>query len=83
MSSNSNLVYFIYSEMQINEDRKVAQSIGRSFNIGDVYIGSTPKKYSKIVKERDFGAMLKQYPDSKIVTQGELEKIKYTPAEMS
>ena len=78
MSPKDN-VYFVYSQQQVDEDKATAARIGRKFNPGNVSIGNTTVKYSKILLQADIDKMTSMYPDTKIVAQGILGNIKYTP----
>jgi hypothetical protein len=71
-------VYFVYSDQQIKEDKQINNNIGRKFEPGNVSIGNTRAKYSKIILTSDLDKMTAMYPDTKIVTQGILGNIKYT-----
>ena len=72
-------VYFVYSKQQIEEDKQINSKIGRKFDPGDVSIGNTRAKYSKIILVNDLDKMTSMYPDTKIVTQGIYGNIKFTP----
>ena len=69
---------FVYSEMQINEDRNVSKKLGRNFTCGNVYVGSVEKQFSKIINPEDLDAMFGCFPDTKVVYRGKLSKTKYT-----
>ena len=78
MGLKSNYVYFVYSEIQIKEENSIANRSGRKFECGLISIGNISKKFSKIVKEDDFQAMLNQYPDTKVVAKGNKFDFKFT-----
>lgn len=71
-------VYFVYSQQQIDDDRVINGNIGRKFDPGDVSIGNSRVKYSKIILMDDLTKMTSNYPDTKIVAQGTLGNFKYT-----
>lgn len=71
-------VIFVYSQQQINDDKRINERIGRKFDPGFVAIGNTRAKYSKIILNTDLDKMTATYPDTKIVTSGILGNIKYT-----
>lgn len=73
-------VIFMYSEIQDNEEKKIAKNIGKKFICGDVSIGSNIKKYSKIIKPDELKQFTGLYPDAKIIYQGLLSKTSYTEA---
>ena len=70
---------FVYSEMQIDEEKAVCKKVGRIFSCGFVTVGHTRNQYSKIINEGDLDAMVSRYPDTKIITIGALSNTKYTP----
>lgn len=70
--------YFVYSEMQIDEEKQVCERTGRIFKCGLVSNGHALVQYSKIINTADLDAMTTRYPDTKIVVTGKLSKIKYT-----
>lgn len=70
---------FVYSDIQIKSDKEINKKIGRDFKCGDVSIGSKRHKYSKIIKKSELQSMCAQYPDTKIVTEGKLSSMNYTP----
>lgn len=72
-------VYFTYSQLQIAQDKEIANKIGRRFECGDVSVGTSKVKYSKIILQSDIDKMTKVYPDTKIVASGKLGDLKYTP----
>lgn len=71
-------VYFIYSTQQIEEDKAINARIGSKFIPGNVSIGNTIVKYSKILLKSDLDKMTAMYPDVNIVAQGTLGNFKYT-----
>lgn len=78
--NNSYQVYFVYSESQISEDTAVAESMGKTFVIGQVFAGSIPKRYSKMIKQDDLDAMVSKYPDTRIIAKGSSSELKHTSA---
>ncbi len=72
-------VIFVYSDMQLQEAKEINRKNNRNFSCGEVSIGSSAKRYSKIIREEDLKAMCAQYPDTVIVCQGRLRDFKYTP----
>lgn len=70
--------YFVYSEMQIDEEKQVCARTGRIFKCGLVSNGKSLVQYSKIINTSDLDAMSARYPDTKVVVTGKLSKIKYT-----
>lgn len=71
-------VIFVYSEMQIDEEKKICKKIGKIFECGNVAMGHTNQQFTKIIYPEELSAMCAQYPDTVIVTQGKLSNIKYT-----
>lgn len=69
---------FVYSEMQIDEEKKICKKIGKIFECGTVAIGHSNQQYTKVIPLSDLDAMCAQYPDTIIVTQGKLSTMKYT-----
>ena len=71
---------FVFSEMQVAKEKEIAAKLGKTFQCGEVSIGASTKKYSKIIKDStDLAQMLGLYPDTKIVAEGVLSKLNYTP----
>lgn len=70
--------YFVYSEMQIDEEKEVCARTGRIFQCGTVTNGHSLVQYSKIVSKDDLDAMVTRYPDTRIVVVGKLSNMKYT-----
>lgn len=70
---------FVYSEMQIAEEKRIQKNIGRDFLCGDISIGSTRKKYSKIINREELDHMTALYPDTKIIATGSIDELAYTP----
>lgn len=71
-------VIFVYSEMQIDEEKKICKKIGKIFECGTVAIGHSNKQFTKVIYQNELTAMCAQYPDTVIVTQGKLSNMKYT-----
>lgn len=78
MSSNDNVKLFVYSEMQIESDKRINKYINRNFKCGEVSTGASLKQYSKIINESDLEGMMQVYPDTKIVYKGKLSETSYT-----
>lgn len=70
-------VVFVYSELQINEENSIAKAKGCKFVTGKVYIGLTPKQFSKRILAKDLKAMEAQYPDTKTVAKGNITHFKF------
>ena len=70
---------FVYSELQIDEEKEVCKKVGRIFACGSIAIGHTRDQYSKIINESELDAMSNRYPDTKIIFRGKLSNVKYTP----
>jgi hypothetical protein len=70
--------YFVYSEMQIDEEKQVCERTGRIFQCGTVSNGSSMVQYSKIIAKDDLDAMVTRYPDTRIVLAEKLANAKYT-----
>ena len=60
-------VLFVYSAMQVNEEKEVAGRVRKTFNCGSVSVGAKRERFSKMIKEDELKAMCAQYPDTKIV----------------
>ena len=70
---------FVYSEMQVLEDKSINKSIGRTFECGYVSNGSSRKKYSKLINKSELKSMCDKYPDTKIIlSTSNLKSIIYT-----
>ena len=69
---------FVYSEMQIDEEKKICKKIGKIFECGNVAIGHANQQFTKVIYQNELTAMCAQYPDTVIVTQGKLSNMKYT-----
>lgn len=76
-------VLFVYSEMQIEEEKKINKVIGKTFSCGEVSAGASKKQYSKIIKPSDLNQMSGLYPDVKIIAQGKLSTMVYTEVKIS
>lgn len=70
-------ILFVYSELQINEENSIAKPKGKKFITGKVYIGLTPKQYTKRILPSALKAMEAQYPDTKIIARGKQKNFKY------
>ena len=70
--------YFVYSEMQIDEEKEVCARTGRIFQCGLVTNGHSLVQYSKIIGKNDLDAMITRYPDTRIIVVGKLDNMKYT-----
>jgi hypothetical protein len=70
-------VIFAYSELQIKEENAICSSKGKKFITGKVYIGLTPKQYTKRILPGALKAMEAQYPDTKIIARGKQKNFKY------
>ena len=70
-------VVFAYSELQINEENSIAKLKGKKFVTGKVYIGLTPKQYTKRIVATALKAMEAQYPDTKVIARGKQKDFKY------
>lgn len=70
---------FVYSEMQVDEEKSVCRKVGKIFTCGSVVNGHSRDQFSKIINESEIDAMSNQYPDTKIIVKGKLSAIKYTP----
>lgn len=72
-------VIFIYSEMMVKEENAILKAISKQFVPGEVFIGSMPKKYTKMITEDELPGTKAKYPDTKIIVKGDRYKIKFTP----
>ena len=61
------MVLFVYSDMQVKEEQKVAARVRKTFKCGLVSVGAKRERFSKIIKENELKSMCDQYPDTKIV----------------
>lgn len=68
---------FVFSEIHVKEENEIAKTKGKKFVTGKVYIGLTPKQYSKRVVATSLKAMESQYPDTVIIARGKLRDFKY------
>ena len=63
--------YFVYSD----EEKTLKQKVhGQNASFGTVIVRGTPKTYTSIVTD-----LKDAKPDSIIITQGDIRKIRYTP----
>lgn len=69
---------FVYSEMQIDEEKKICKKIGKIFECGSVAMGHSNQQFTKIISKDELSPMCAQYPDTVVVTQGKLSNMKYT-----
>ena len=72
-------IIFAYSEQMINEQNAVLKSIGKKFVPGEVFIGNSSKKYTKLVTNDEFNELKLRYTDIRIVARGDRYKTHYTP----
>lgn len=82
MSSNEEKL-FVYSEMQIADDKRINGYINRNFKCGEVSTGASLKQFSKIIDESDLSGMMKMYPDTKIIYKGKLSDTSYKEIDIS
>lgn len=78
-STGDKEVIFVYSEMQIEEEKKINKKVRRGFTCGEVAIGSQRKQFSKIILPNQLSHMTSLYPDTKIIYQGKLKEVSYVP----
>lgn len=78
MITDTDPVYFVYSEIQVDETNKVLSKLNKEFICGSISIGTNYKKFSKIIKQSELDAMIRYYPDVKIIAKGIKTKFKYT-----
>jgi hypothetical protein len=69
---------FVYSEMQIEADKKICKTVGATFACGTVSVNSEVKQFSKMIDPSYLSEMTALYPDTKIVGQGILSNMSYT-----
>ena len=69
---------FVYSDMQVKEEKEVGSRIGKTFTCGSVSIGAKREKFSKIINKDELKAMCDQYPDTKIIHSEKLSTARYT-----
>lgn len=65
--------YFMFSSEQMKMKKEISQKIGTTYNPGVVFIGSSSKQFTDIIDD----PALAKFPDSIIVTSGELSSINY------
>ena len=75
--SKMKLVLFMYSQMQIDQDKEINQKIGRDFQCGEVSLGASNQKFSKMIPESDLAIYQTAYPDAKIIASGDKNKMIY------
>ncbi len=74
-SNNIYFRYFVFSETQMNNAKKIANTRGdMSPEFGKVFVHGTAKTYTDIVASINN----LRYSDSKIITSGDIRNIKYT-----
>lgn len=66
--------YFIYSRTQAREREATEKSIGKKFRPGEVAVGA---KMAQFTEMNSTG--VSRYSDAKIVAEGELSRMNYTP----
>ena len=69
---------FVYSDMQVKEEKEIHAKIGKKFIKGTVVVGSNRCNFTKIINEKDLKSMCAQYPDTIIVHKGKLNETMYT-----
>lgn len=80
MIIQNDYVTFVYSEIKENMDIQLAKTIGKKFICGTVSQDSERKKYTGIVKnDNELSMYYRHYPDTKIVKEGYIKEITYTP----
>lgn len=72
---SSDVVIFVYSDMQLSNDKNVVKSIGKTVVPGTVAVGSTREAFTKMIREDYLTQMVALYPDTK-----QILKCKYSDA---
>lgn len=83
MDNSNKVKLFVYSGMQLAEDKKINKAINRNYKCGEVSVGASLKLYSKIINEEELSGMIKRYPDMKIIYKGKLSDVAYTNIDIS
>lgn len=68
--------YFLYSASQLNKRKELEHKMGKTFIPGTVLYKGKKVIYTEISSVQNPSHI----PDSKVVAQGELSEMKYTPS---
>lgn len=68
--------YFLYSETQLKMRKEVEARMGKKFIVGRVIVNGVRKPFTEISS-----SPTSRYSDAKVVAQGEVTLMKYTPPE--
>ena len=60
---------FCYSEQQLLRENAIWNPMGKKFLVGEVFTGAEMKQFTKRISENGFMAMLKEFPDTKVVAK--------------
>lgn len=78
MVDDNKIMIFVYSDMQIAENKKIEKGLGKVFTCGNVTVKSKVSKYSDLIDEDSLSHMIALYPDTKIIYKGTLKSVTYT-----
>lgn len=68
--SNLDYVYFMFSDIEVNEENVIAKKEGKRFKCGNVSAGGQMRQFSKKIKQSQLKAFCNKYPDAKIQAKG-------------
>lgn len=68
--------YFLYSETQLKMRKEVEARMGKKFVVGHVIVNGIRRPFTELASSPN-----SRYSDAKLVAQGEISLIKYTPPE--
>ena len=77
MSKTANYVYFMFSDIEVNEENAVAKKNGKRFKCGSVSNGGQLKQFSKKIRKNQLDAFCNKYPDAKIAAEGYEQDFKW------
>ena len=65
--------YFVFSRTQLEDIKRREEKLGRYATIGKVIVDGIAKEYTDIILNMESA----KYPDSIIITEGDIRKITY------
>ena len=74
MSKAKGYKYFLYSYEYLKNRNAMEEKVGRVFECGTVIVDGTLKEFNIISSQ----PTMNRYPDARIITEGNVENIKYT-----
>ena len=74
LKDKNTYVYFLYSEQQFKERTAIEKKMSRIFTPGTVIVNGRKKPFTEMSKKSS-----NRYPDCKVIAEGYISKMKYTP----